>query len=53
MINRLGNPEIIADNFRRVINNLEKVKMVAESRLHNRLKRPGAEQNCDDKAQLA
>jgi len=49
VVKRLGDAENLIGDLLRVITNLEKAKQTAETRLHNRLKRPGDE-NCNDKA---
>lgn len=51
MVQRLGDSENLIGDLLRVIINLEKAKQTAETRLHNRLKRPGDE-NVKDNAQL-
>lgn len=51
MVQRLGDSENLIGDLLRVIMNLEKAKQIAETRLHNRLKRPGDE-NVKDNAQL-
>lgn len=51
MVQRLGDSENLIGDLIRVIMNLEKAKQTAETRLHNRLKRPGDE-NVKDNAQL-
>lgn len=51
MVKRLGNSENMIGDLLRVITNLEKAKKTAETRLYNRLKRPGDE-NCKDNAQM-
>ncbi|XP_050542028.1 tektin-4 isoform X2 [Daktulosphaira vitifoliae] len=50
VVQRLGDSEKLLGDLRRVIANLENAKMTAETRLYNRLKRPGDE-NCNDAAQ--
>ncbi|XP_060854782.1 tektin-4-like [Rhopalosiphum padi] len=52
VVQRLGDSEKSIGNLLRVISNLEKAKKTAETRLHNRLKRPGDE-NVKDNAQLS
>lgn len=51
MVQRLGDSENSIADLLRVISNLEKAKKTAETRLNNRLKRPGNE-NVKDNAQL-
>lgn len=51
VVNRLGDSEKLIEDLLRVLSNLEKAKKTAETRLHNRLKRP-KEENCEDSAQL-
>jgi len=51
VVQRLGDSENLIGDLIRVIMNLEKAKQTAETRLHNRLKRPGDE-NVKDNAQL-
>jgi len=51
VVNRLGDSENLIEDLLRVLSNLEKAKNTAETRLYNRLKRPG-EENCEDNAQL-
>lgn len=51
MVQRLGDSEKSIADLLRVISNLEKAKKTAETRLDNRLKRPGNE-NVKDNAQL-
>ncbi|XP_008187402.1 tektin-4 [Acyrthosiphon pisum] len=52
VVQRLGDSENLIGDLIRVIMNLEKAKQTAETRLHNRLKRPGDE-NVKDNAQLS
>ncbi|VVC29221.1 Hypothetical protein CINCED_3A002448 [Cinara cedri] len=52
VVQRLGDAENVIEDLLRVINNIEKAKMTAETRLHNRLKRP-EDDNCKDSAQLS
>ncbi|KAL4132151.1 hypothetical protein QTP88_009358 [Uroleucon formosanum] len=52
VVQRLGDSENLIGDLIRVIMNLEKAKKTAETRLHNRLKRPGDE-NVKDNAQLS
>lgn len=51
MVQRLGDSEKSIADLLRIISNLEKAKKTAETRLNNRLKRPGNE-NVKDNAQL-
>jgi len=51
VVQRLGDSEKSIADLLRVISNLEKAKKTAETRLNNRLKRPGNE-NVKDNAQL-
>lgn len=51
MVQRLGDSENLIGDLIRVIMNLEKAKQTAETRLHNRLKRP-EDENVKDNAQL-
>jgi len=51
VVQRLGDSENLIGDLLRVIMNLEKAKQTAETRLHNRLKRPENE-NVKDNAQL-
>ncbi|XP_025202603.1 tektin-4 [Melanaphis sacchari] len=52
VVQRLGDSEKLIGNLLRVITNIENAKKTAETRLHNRLKRP-EDENVKDNAQLS